>query len=926
MDIRLVIGIGVTLALSACVPLFDATPSSTFSDTSTPDVGLDAGGDTALDVHEDTDQDVGTLNACGGELDLRLNGLLVEPSYRCGECDDGSVVCNGPNTVRCVGATEPNECGECFDLGGAVEQSCGPCGEGVLQCAEDGALLCVGDAPVNACDGCGSLQGQPGSSCFISDEDGAGTWVCDGGGVVCRNGVLNACGGDEIPLVYNGNEAELESPCDGECGDGRLACSEADANMLICSTQEDARANSCGGCSALPGNPGDDCGRCGTWECDGEEGMQCVNEEPNSCGGCIPLTVELGEPCEDGTRAICVGDVTNCGAGNGCGGDRSLGAVPGETCGPCSTWQCDGTEAVACVGSDENECGGCLPLPGFGQACGTCGTGELRCQGRNGLRCEDEELDSINECGGCSPLDGEPGDDCGDCGGQLQCSSSRTDLICSASENACGGCGPLGLAIGDSCESECGAGQWICRAGSGFCTPLDEELNECGTCGPVPALYGEPCGCSGTFECNSSGLYCSHIACGGIEECGDGCGATRCKYGYCQPTLPGAVELITADERPNGDEFGFAIASNSEWLVIGAPGTDNDHGRVYFFEAVVGAWTYRQWVELEIRERMDRFGHSVAINDANSVVIGTPGRDDFGLNAGACHVFERVAGAGSVESWALVSDPLGSASPGQALGTSVAWVEDGRFLAGAPDRGLSGGRTGAVAEFALAGDRWTVSNTLDATFLVGGVVGQGFGFSVAAHSAGAVIGAPESDMGDVFDAGAAFFVPRAGGDWLRGTTRMASVPEDSAFYGYQVAATASLEAVSAPYEDGMSLNEGAVYVYASTDDGVTTTTRMVPSDLEPEDAFGAAGLDIDSERIAVGSEWHDRDADDAGAVWVFEAPPGAAITLTRKFIHPSASAADRGGYLDLRADGLLYGATGNQVTSGGGAVWSVFSF
>jgi len=193
------------------------------------------------------------------------------------------------------------------------------------------------------------------------------------------------------------------------------------------------------------------------------------------------------------------------------------------------------------------------------------------------------------------------------------------------------------------------------------------------------------------------------------------------------------------------DKFGFSVASNDEGtrMIIGAPGKDvlpkTDAGaiRVYTIEngvlALMGSeitggdtddnfgykvimtrdgdriahsvgkniggpsstekgnvivydWNGSSWNQVgsaiggSVNE--DQFGYAIAFNkDGSKIVIGSPGNDTGGSNAGQVKTFEYN---GSV--WQLIGSALDGTAAGDAFGTSVDFSSDGKKLVvGAPD-------------------------------------------------------------------------------------------------------------------------------------------------------------------------------------------------------------------------------------------------
>lgn len=125
------------------------------------------------------------INDCGSSSALSLDGEDVSVGEACGECDRGTVVCDG---------------------------------------TAEGGLRCDDPDPTNGCGGCNELDGEPGAQCVRGDGE-VGLWECQNDSVVnCRVTFSNACGGAE-PLDDQPGEA-----C-GECGLGEFVCDGGDAVM-----------------------------------------------------------------------------------------------------------------------------------------------------------------------------------------------------------------------------------------------------------------------------------------------------------------------------------------------------------------------------------------------------------------------------------------------------------------------------------------------------------------------------------------------------------------------------------------------------------------------------------------------------------------------------------------------------------------------
>ncbi|MCB9520900.1 MAG: SUMF1/EgtB/PvdO family nonheme iron enzyme [Myxococcales bacterium] len=467
-------------------------------DVADADGGAD---DELVDVEPELDASTQGSNACGGAATLRYRGDARGPGDRCG-CT-GTIVCAGPDALRCANDVGNNACGGCGVLAGLPGSDCGACGGGRWECA-DGSVECDGALLRNLCGGCALLAGAPTAPC--AGPFGS-RWECAGADtVVCALPERNACGSFG-ELLFDGVDAAPGDACEAACGVGRLLC-DPSTGGLFCDGPE---ANECGSCEPLSGTPGTacGCGGAGRWVCDGAE-VECVGGDTNACGGCAGLAVRPGAACVDGGLRICVSvDATACvalGAGsNFCGGEVALESLPGGSCGACEsgTFACLGPDQVGCDGDGGaaafNACGGCERLIGVqGDPCGVCGGGTLVCSGANALVCDgDPGAAARNACGGCGELSATPDTPCGECatwrcvGAGVQC----------AADPRAEGCGQARVTCD---ELGCAAERRACTEAT---TTTDAS---CGACLEGAAEVDGVC---------VDGPYCGDGELNGVEEC-----------------------------------------------------------------------------------------------------------------------------------------------------------------------------------------------------------------------------------------------------------------------------------------------------------------------------------------------------------------------------------------------------------------------
>ncbi len=259
----------------------------------------------------------------------------------------------------------------------------------------------------------------------------------------------------------------------------------------------------------------------------------------------------------------------------------------------------------------------------------------------------------------------------------------------------------------------------------------------------------------------------------------------------------------------------------------------------------------------------DRFGTTVAAV-GNNVLIGAPG-DDIGENqdTGSAYLFDGNTGA-------LLST-ITNPTPGSfdRFGAKVAAVGN-NVLIGTPEDDNSGAvdvgvaylfnNTGALLQ--------TFRNPTPAAFDL-------FGASVAAVGNNVLIGTPNDSTG-TFQTGTAYLFDGNTGQLLR--TFSNPTPEVGDNFGTAIAAVGNNILISAPGDDTVGLNAGAVYLF----DGVTGTLLKTFFNPNPdaEDGFGnsVAG---EGNNIVVGAPFDDAGAFNAGVAYLFDSNSGALLQTFR---------------------------------------------
>jgi hypothetical protein len=126
--------------------------------------------------------------------------------------------------------------------------------------------------------------------------------------------------------------------------------------------------------------------------------------------------------------------------------------------------------------------------------------------------------------------------------------------------------------------------------------------------------------------------------------------------------------------------FGVSLAGLGANALIGAPGDDaggDASGAVYLFDTNTG--NLLQTFLNPSPAAVDHFGYSITVV-GDQVLVGAPGDDTLGANAGAAYLFD--AATGELQHTFYSPSPLAGAE----FGFCLAAVDEHRFIVGAPSR------------------------------------------------------------------------------------------------------------------------------------------------------------------------------------------------------------------------------------------------
>jgi len=298
-----------------------------------------------------------------------------------------------------------------------------------------------------------------------------------------------------------------------------------------------------------------------------------------------------------------------------------------------------------------------------------------------------------------------------------------------------------------------------------------------------------------------------------------------------------ATLLPPGGEAGEYDHFGSALDVSGDVIVVGAPDSDltaQDGGAAFAFEKN-GAWDYTFTITASDGEASDRFGSAIAVV-GDIALIGAPGDDDNGADAGAAYFFERAPNG----TWDEIRK-VKSALAGHHFGASVD-LDATYAVIGAPnDTGYTAG-SGAVYVFKADGlGDWAFHQKL---IVADGAAADYFGAAVGISGDLIAVGAPGDDDGAA-DSGSVYTFRLNVDTWELDAKLVSPEPEAGVGLGEELDLNAPYLAVGSPGRD--------VTVFIRDAGGAWNAGSRIEENLIPTANYGQA-VAVVEECVWVGAE------------------------------------------------------------------------
>ena len=321
------------------------------------------------------------------------------------------------------------------------------------------------------------------------------------------------------------------------------------------------------------------------------------------------------------------------------------------------------------------------------------------------------------------------------------------------------------------------------------------------------------------------------------------------------------VAKLLPNDGVASDYFGIAAAVSRTTIVVGASGHDelgSASGAAYVFERKNGEWVQVAKLTADDGVAGDNFGYSVAIDDS-WIVVGARYDDDKGSNSGSVYVFEK-RGDGWYQANKLVAS---DGSNGDLLGLSVS-ISGTRVVAGAIYDDDSFFNSGAAYVFERVGSSWSQTAKLKANDPASN---DRLGYDVAIHEDRIIVSSHLDDDNGA-SSGSVYVFEFNGNTWLQAAKLKASDGAASDFFGIAVAVDGDRIAVGANGDDDHGSSSGSAYLF--TKNGASwIEDKLTPSDGNASDSFGKRCVDLSPHDVMIGSHADDDKGLSSGSVYVY---------------------------------------------------------
>ncbi len=349
--------------------------------------------------------------------------------------------------------------------------------------------------------------------------------------------------------------------------------------------------------------------------------------------------------------------------------------------------------------------------------------------------------------------------------------------------------------------------------------------------------------------------------------------ATRGGMVYLYDTNGSMVLSIADPDDKDGDQFGYAVASLGDFIVVGAPTAQVsgvEQGKVYLFDSE-GKLT--RTILNPDPGSGGQFGSSLAVQNGH-VIVGSPAGQSDVTSPGSVYVFDGSSG----KKLLAIRDP--EADQNDLFGFSVNTVQN-EIAVGAPNSSFGAPEAGSV--FLFDSD----SGSLFRTFYNPDpdnrtAPNQGwdqFGFSLAGTGKYLIVGERGGDIKKMVNGREEYMADQSGNvriyDITNGTNVMTiedPTPVQNNDFGVSVAASSDKILVGMDHDDTSGFDSGSAYLYDISGRmlGAVQNPEPTPPAAETMGNYFGSSTAFLGGYLVVGSPGDNTWTTNAGAVYVIE--------------------------------------------------------
>jgi hypothetical protein len=265
-------------------------------------------------------------------------------------------------------------------------------------------------------------------------------------------------------------------------------------------------------------------------------------------------------------------------------------------------------------------------------------------------------------------------------------------------------------------------------------------------------------------------------------------------------------DKVTASDGAAGDYFGMFVSISGNYAIVGSPWDDdngNESGSAYIIRRDGGNWIEEHKIIAGDGGVGDNFGYAVSI-EGDYVIVGAYLDDNGGIDRGSAYIFRSDAGTWIEEKKITAND----GADGDNFGGSVSLAGE-YVIIGAFQDDDNGDNSGSAYIYKRSGSIWSEQQKLIASDAADNDL---FGLAVAISGDYSIIGAPfNSDFGA--GSGSSYIFRRNGTAWTEQHKITASDGAQGDTFGDAVALSGEYAIVSAEYSDNSGSNRGSAYIY-----------------------------------------------------------------------------------------------------------------